>query len=147
MTPSYTPRHQALKRKSKKKQVAKFIIRTMGLKTHRDTDAVIACYKKRNRNFKCYLCGENFASTKSLNTHFRINHEGLDCMVCDKEFNSPMSLKNTAIYTNCAPSTVADVTKFFHLNCREISTKKYMTICASPVLGNLVIAHLALKVT
>ena len=88
----YTP-PPSPKKKSKKKQVTKFIIRTMGLKTHLDTDAVIACNKKRNHNFKCYLCGESFASTKSLNTHVRINHKGLDCIVCDKEFNSPMSLK------------------------------------------------------
>ena len=81
------------KKQSKKKQVVKFIIRTVGLKTHRDTDTVRACNKKRNCNFKCYLCGDSFASTKLLNNYFRINHEGLDCIVCDKEFNSPLSLK------------------------------------------------------
>ena len=81
------------KRKINKKHVAKLIIRTVGLKTHHDTAAVIACNKKRLRNFKCYLCGESFTSTQSLNTHFRINHEGLDCIECDKAFNSLLSLK------------------------------------------------------
>ena len=88
----YTPLPSP-KKKKKKKPVAKFVIRTVGLKTHRDTDAVISGNKKRNRNFKCYLCCNHFSSTKSLNNHLRINHEGLDCIVCDKEFNSPMSLK------------------------------------------------------
>ena len=81
------------KKQSKKKQVTKFVIRTVGLKTHHDTDAVRAYNKKKNRNCKCFLCGDSFASTKLLNNHFRINHEGLDCIVCDKEFISPLSLK------------------------------------------------------
>ena len=85
----YTP-PSSPKKKKKKKQVAKFVIRTVGLKMHRDTETV---KEKRNRNFKCYLCGENFSSTRLLNTHFKIDHEGLDCLECGKEFNSPLMLK------------------------------------------------------
>ena len=81
------------KRKKKKKQVAKFVIRTMGLKMHRDTETVKEGNKKRNRNFKCYLCDEYFSSARLLNTHFKISHEGLDCLECGKEFNSPLTLK------------------------------------------------------
>ena len=65
----------------------------VALKTHCDTEAVIDLNKQRKCNFKCYLCGDTSTSARSLNTHFKINHEGLDCIVCDKEFNSPLSLK------------------------------------------------------
>ena len=84
----YTPPTSPAK-KNKKKHVVKFIIRTVGQKTHHDTEAVKDFNKKRSQNFKCYLCGEKITSAQSLNTHFRINHKGLDCIVCDKEFNSP----------------------------------------------------------
>ena len=88
----YTPPSSPVK-KNKKKKVAKFIFRTVALKTHRDTEAVINLNKQRKHNFKCYLCGDTSTSARSLNTHFKINHKGLDCIVCDKEFNSPLSLK------------------------------------------------------
>ena len=88
----YTPPPSPEKKK-KQKQVAKFVIRTVGLKTHRDMEAVKEGNKKRSRNFKCFLCGECLSSTRKLNTHFKIDHEGLDCLECGKEFNSPLLLK------------------------------------------------------
>ena len=79
--------------KKKKKQIAKFVMRTVGLKTRKDTDKVKEGNMKSNRTFKCYLCGEQFGSTRKMNIHFKIDHEGLDCIECSKGFNSPLSLK------------------------------------------------------
>ena len=57
---------------------------------------------KRNRTFKCYLCGEQFGSTRKMNVHFKIDHEGLDCIECGKGFNSPLSLKkHSCIHKLC----------------------------------------------
>ena len=48
---------------------------------------------KHSRTFKCYLCREQFGSTRKMNVHFKIDLEGLDCLECSKDFNSPLSLK------------------------------------------------------
>ena len=84
---------QSPERKKGKRQVAKFVIRTVGLKMHHNTETVKEGNKIRSRNFRCYLCRERMSSTRKLNTHFKIDHEGLDCLECGKEFNRPLSLK------------------------------------------------------
>ena len=76
-----------------KKPAAKFVIRTIGLKAHKDAAMIQHAKKTRKRAFKCYLCVKRFPSTKGLNDHFRKTHEGLDCDVCGRDFNSPLSLK------------------------------------------------------
>ena len=47
----------------------------------------------KNHNFKCYLCKRTFGKVRDLNNHFKVEHEGLDCDTCRKEFCCPLSLK------------------------------------------------------
>ena len=77
----------------RKKPAAKFIIRTIGLKHHKDAAMIQQVKKTRKRVFKCYLCEKRFPSTRELNKHFKKDHYGLDCETCGREFNSPLSLK------------------------------------------------------
>ena len=130
-TITYTP-PASPEKKIKKKHVMKFIIRTVGLKTHCDTAAVIACNKKRLQNFRCYLCGESFTSTQSLNTHFRINHEVLDCIECDKEFNSPLSLKkHSYIHKLCTLKCSRCEKNFPFKSQRDFHKKVHDNLCFS----------------
>ena len=77
----------------KKKPAAKFVICTIGLKAHKDTNMIQHIKKTCKRVFKCYLCNRKFPSTRGLNKHFKDDHYGLDCDICGQEFNSPLSLK------------------------------------------------------
>lgn len=89
-------------KKGKKRSAAKFVIRTIGLKAHNDAVMIKEAKKYRKRVFKCYLCLERFSSTKRLNHHFKVWHNGLDCEVCGWEFNSPLSQKkHSYVHGSC----------------------------------------------
>ena len=88
----YTPSTSPAKKRSSRGK-AKFMLCIVGLKTHRNTDQVRQTRLARSRNFKCYLCGESFPLAWKLNQHFKIKHDGLDCDVFGKGFNSPLFLK------------------------------------------------------
>ena len=76
-----------------KKPAAKFVFRTVGIKIHKDNAAITALKKQQKHTFKCYLCQKSFPTTKSLNNHFKVEHGGLECADCGKDFTSPLSLK------------------------------------------------------
>ena len=98
MTVIYTP-PSTPKPTPKCKGVAKFIIHTVGIKAHKD-EAEVHAGNARRRNFKCYLCKKTFGLARELNSHFKVNHDGLDCDTCEKEFYSPLSLKKH-LYVHC----------------------------------------------
>ena len=77
------------------------MIRTVGIKSHKDEAQVCAGNEARNRNFRCYLCKRTFRKVRDLNSHFKVEHNGLDCDTCGKEFCSPLSLKkHTYVHWN-----------------------------------------------
>ena len=76
---------------------AKFVIRTVGIKHYRDTKNVLEA-NTRKQSFKCFLCKQVFQCAKMLNTHFKDEHEGLDCLDCRQGFTNPMSLKKHSYY-------------------------------------------------
>ena len=130
----YTPPQRPEKR-NKRKSVAKFVIRTVGLKTHQDTEQVKEGHKTRNRSIKCYLCGECLTLTRKLNYHCKIDHEGLDCLECSKEFGSPLSLiKNTTTYIKYVNSAAVAATNISCSSPNETSMRRYMTTYDTYVL-------------
>ena len=48
---------------------------------------------KRDRKFSCAKCEYSGTSIKLLNEHYIDQHEPVQCEICDKEFNTPSSLK------------------------------------------------------
>ena len=94
----YTPPSLSLpNRLVNRKRKAKFIIRRVGIKNYRDKETVVKA-NARKRSFKCYLCQQVFQRAKTLTTHFKDAHEGLDCLDCGQQFTNPMSLKKHSYY-------------------------------------------------
>ena len=73
------------------------MIRTVGIKHYRNTKNVLEA-NTRKWSFKCFLCKQVFQCAKTLNTHFKNEHEGLDCLDCRQGFTNPMSLKKHSYY-------------------------------------------------
>ena len=48
---------------------------------------------KHDRKFSCAKCEYSGTSIKLLNEHYIDQHEPVQCEICDKEFNTPSSLK------------------------------------------------------
>ena len=91
----------------KNKSVSKFVIQTIGLKAHNNSDMMQHIKKTRKRVFKCYLCKRKFSSTRGLNKHFKNEHYGLDCDICGREFNSHFLLRSTATSMALYPTWVS----------------------------------------
>ena len=87
---------------AKKCGKAKFVIRTVGIKVHKDVDAETAHKYSRICTFQCPLCGSKHQSTRGLNLHFKTTHDVLHCKECGKGFQSLLSLKkHTYIHSDC----------------------------------------------
>lgn len=67
---------------TKQPKKGKLSTRTVGIKK-----------RIRKRKFKCDLCEYRGKKLKNLNKHYKNKHEKLNCPVCNKEFNTPASLK------------------------------------------------------
>ena len=95
-----------LDRKTQKtKTVAKFVIRTVGIKSFKDKDAEQAKAAACKRAFRCFLCGAKHTTAKELNTHFHNTHDEILCEECNKGFTSPLSLaKHRYMHKACVHS-------------------------------------------
>ena len=107
-TISYSPPRKRPKtdvKKSTTKKIAKFVIRTVGIKMFKDKDIEQAKSAACKCAFRCFLCGSKFATAKELNTHFCNTHDELICQDCGKGFTSPLSLaKHRYVYKACTHS-------------------------------------------
>ena len=108
----YTPPVSPADRKGKK-PAAKFVFRTVGIKIHKDNTTVIALKKPGKCSFKSYLCQKSFPTTKTLNKHFKVEHGGLECDDCGKEFTSPLSLKKHSYVHKLCPHHCCHCDKVF----------------------------------
>ena len=98
----YAPPAKMVVKPRKRRGKAKFVIRTVGIKAHKNVDADLSCKYSRIRTFQCPLCGSKHQSTRDLNQHFKATHDMLWCKTCRKGFQSPLSLKkHTYVHTDC----------------------------------------------
>ena len=78
---------------------ATFTIHTIGIKLPKDAGIIKSAWKCL---FTCFLCGHKAGSTKDLNYHFKNTHDVLKCTDCNKEYFSPLSLKNSPVRAEVA---------------------------------------------